>query len=427
MQAFGNSGNDSVLLRSGNTGSVWGGSENDSVFGVAGVGSLQTFGNAGADTINFDAASTAQTIVGGDDSSDGNNSIFGGGGGDLIFGNGGNDQVFAGLGGNDTVVGGFGNDLISKSGPTANVDLVFGNQGNDSIWMFGGNDTIYGGLGNNSIRHENGPAIGSPLLFGNEGADTINASSAVSATVVGGNNSADGADSIYDVQAGINTLFAFGNGGADTFDYDLAGVTIVGGQGGDSVGGNVTSQGLYFLNEGNDTLDVATPGAQSLTVFGGLGNDTVWTDDGRDTIQGNEGNDSLRGDDEIDTISGGSGNDVFVYADADDDGDNASGGGPVEFITDVNFAEDRFDTPTAITFATNLGAGVGANLAAAADASINAATALNGGTNTVAAQFTFGGRTYLAINLVNNGFLDVDDLLLDITGATGTIATSNFI
>ena len=46
----------------------------------------------------------------------------------------------------------------------------------------------------------------------------------------------------------------------------------------------------------------------------------------------------------------------------------------------------------------------------------------------VAAQFTFGGRTYLAIDQADLGaFVDADDLLLDITGVTGTIATSNFI
>jgi hypothetical protein len=45
----------------------------------------------------------------------------------------------------------------------------------------------------------------------------------------------------------------------------------------------------------------------------------------------------------------------------------------------------------------------------------------------VAAQFTFGGHTYLAINLANAGFVDTDDLLLDITGATGAIGNSNFI
>jgi hypothetical protein len=46
----------------------------------------------------------------------------------------------------------------------------------------------------------------------------------------------------------------------------------------------------------------------------------------------------------------------------------------------------------------------------------------------VAAQFIFGGRTYLAIDQVTLGtFLDAEDLLLDITGATGAIATSSFV
>ena len=36
--------------------------------------------------------------------------------------------------------------------------------------------------------------------------------------------------------------------------------------------------------------------------------------------------------------------------------------------------------------------------------------------NTVAAQFTFGGNTYVAINLLANGFQDGNDLLIDITG-----------
>ena len=120
---------------------------------------------------------------------------------------------------------------------------------------------------------------------------------------------------------------------------------------------------------------------------------------GRDTIQGNEGNDTIRGGADIDTISGGSGNDVFGYADAAEDGDNAAGGGPVELITDVNWAEDKFRPPAAVTFATNTGAGTGVDLNASANNAIAAAFALaGGGAAIVAAQFTFGGRTYLAID-----------------------------
>jgi hypothetical protein len=95
----------------------------------------------------------------------------------------------------------------------------------------------------------------------------------------------------------------------------------------------------------------------------------------------------------------------------------------------VNWAEDRFDTFTQVTFAANLGAGTGVDLNTSANNAIAAAFALaGGGGNVVAAQFTFGGRTYLAIDQAVLGtFLDAQDLLLDITGVTGTIATSNFI
>ena len=150
---------------------------------------------------------------------------------------------------------------------------------------------------------------------------------------------------------------------------------------------------------------------------------------GRDTIQGNENNDTIRGGDAIDTISGGSGNDVFAYVAASEDGNNAAGGGPVELVTDVNWAEDRFDTATQVTFATNTGAGTGVDLNASANNAIAAAFALGGGGATVAAaQFTFAGRTYVAIDQATFGtFLDTDDLLIDITGVTGAIATSNFI
>ena len=50
-----------------------------------------------------------------------------------------------------------------------------------------------------------------------------------------------------------------------------------------------------------------------------------------------------------------------------------------------------------------------------------------GGGNVVAAQFTFAGRTYLAIDQAGLGTFDAQELLIDITGVTGTIATSAFI
>ena len=419
----GDSGNDTVVLKAGNTGTVNAGTENDSIGdGGTAVGAMQLFGGDGADTIWLTAATGAETIVGGNDSSDGNDSIGVGSGNDLLFGNGGNDFLND-VSGNDTYVGGFGNDTVVDNGGTS---LIFGNQGNDFINTLEVS-TVFGGLGNDTAHIDGGG-----IYFLNEGNDYLETTPVVApVTVVGGNDSADGNDTLI---VGGNGHIVFGNGGADIINIGNGAITGIGGQGNDCIfGGGGTF--LVFGNEGNDTLGFGPAGA--LTIFGGQGNDSLFGHAGRDTLQGNEGNDSIRGDGgsiSIDTISGGTGNDVFRYTTSGDDGNNAGGGGPVELITDLNWAEDRFDTPTQVTFAANTGAGTGANLSASANNAIAAAYALaGGGAAVVAAQFSFAGHTYLAVDNQNGGagltgqFDDANDLLIDITGVTGTIATGSFI
>src|SRR5919198_4748501 len=108
----GDGGNDSVFLQTGNTGTINGGTENDWVSdnGTA-IGGLLTFGGDGADTVLFTFATTAQTIAGGNDSSDGTDSIFTGSGADFIFGNGGADTINAARG-KQNPLGGFRNDPV---------------------------------------------------------------------------------------------------------------------------------------------------------------------------------------------------------------------------------------------------------------------------------------------------------------------------
>ncbi len=222
----------------------------------------------------------------------------------------------------------------------------------------------------------------------------------------------------------------FGNGGADTIrgGFGSGGNdTIIGGFDADSVLSVASSADFIFGNEGNDTIDAGPDGPD--TVFAGQGNDTVLAGSGRDTLLGNEGNDTIRGNLAIDTISGGSGGDVFAYSTGSDDGDNVAGGGPTELITDLNWSEDRVQVFAAIAAAGGISAGAAANLQQAADNALGAIWAGNGsGAIRVAAQFDFGGRTYVAIDQGGafGSFQDANDLLLDITGAVGTIGTGNF-
>jgi Ca2+-binding RTX toxin-like protein len=420
----GGSGEDNIVLQAGNTGTVTGGSENDSVSsnGFA-IGSMLLLGNEGADTILGGPAVGPLTIQGGNDSADGGDLLAGGSGDDIVFGNGGQDSL-TGLAGNDTLVGGFNNDSIFHPdllGPGGD-DLVFGNEGDDTINVFPGNDTIFAGQGNDFVFTS---GVGRQQVFGNEGNDTIIAAGNDPTTILGGNDSADGADRISGGTAGD---IIFGNGGADSIFGNGGDDTIIGGFTADLI---TTADGNDFIfgNEGNDTINTGG-GAGADTVFAGQGDDTVVAADSRDALNGNEGNDTIRGGLGIDTISGGGGADLFAYGAAADDGNNANGGGPVETITDLNWAEDRFQVFATVSAANNVGAINGANLEASAEAAIQASLALAGGgaQQHVAAQFTFGGRTYAAIDQGgnNNLFTDSVDLLIDITGAAGTVSAANF-
>jgi Ca2+-binding RTX toxin-like protein len=416
----GGSGADTVVLQAGNIGQVTMGTENDSIYsGVADIGSMVLFGNEGADTINIDNSANAQTILGGNDSADSGDSIVSGSGTDIIFGHGGDDTLYAGLG-NDTYVGGFGNDRITDLWPGGS-DLVFANEGNDTINVHGGHDTVFAGQGDDSAYIE---GIDYAVYYLNEGSDTLNGDLSTGAmTVVGGNDSADGSDSIH---TGSSDDLVYGNGGDDVINADSGDNTLVGGVGND-VMASLDGTDLIFGNEGDDTL---ASGDGQATTYGGQGNDQISSVIGSQLLIGGEGNDTLLGTTGRDTLSGGSGADVFSYRfDASEDGDNANGGGPVEVITDVDFDEDQFQVVEGIEFAANVGAVNAGNLEASGESALQAALALGGNAAfDVAAQFTFNGRTYLAINqdAANNLFGDTFDLLLDITGATGTIGANDF-
>ena len=182
---------------------------------------------------------------------------------------------------------------------------------------------------------------------------------------------------------------------------------------------------------GNEDVDhVVVTGGGNNTVFGGQGDDSIRAGAGADSLVGGEGKNGLSGGAGIDTLTGGADHDRFYFDVAGFDGENAAGGGPRDWIADLNWTEDFVATATQVTFAANLGAFSQPNLAATANVAISAAYAMAGdSTAMVAAQFTFGGRTFLAINQdgAYSSFDDATDVLVDITGAIGSIAANRFM
>ncbi|MEY1557986.1 beta strand repeat-containing protein [Yoonia sp. R2331] len=319
------------------------------------------------DIESAEGSAFADTLIG----TDGDNTLWGLGGGDVISGGLGLDTVdYAGsLAGvtidlsatTITASGGHANgdtltSIESLKGTdysddfmgNVDVNVLEGRDGDDVLNGREGEDTLYGQLGNDTLSGGNGndylhAGIGDDFLYG--GADTGND------FLVGGR----GADAIN------------GGDGIDTADYSESadGVTIdlsqasVIGVGGEAAGDTLT--GIENLN-GSETADHLTGGtgtnvidglAGHDTLFGRWGNDTLYGRLGGDTLDGGFGNDVLdggHGDDRIiggaddgnDVMTGGVDSDTFVFADVTDLGD--------DIITDFTVGKDKIEM-AGVTFA----------------------------------------------------------------------------
>ncbi|WP_137920036.1 peroxidase family protein [Hydrogenophaga sp. 2FB] len=297
--------------------------------------------DAGADTLNYGATTTALTINLGTGLATGFESVAnvenvtGGAGNDLMTGSaaantlnggGGNDTFFAVAGdGNDSYLGGAGIDTLDLSATTAgatvtataassadigsdtlnSIEVILGSQGDDNITGNAGANIIDGQGGNDVIN----AGAGDDVVLGGAGNDTINGEGG-SDTVIGGigNDTATGG-------AGNDTFFAMvgdgddsytGGAGADT--YNLAGT---------AAGATVTDVSASSAEIGNDLL------ATIENVIGSQGDDSIVFDTGANVVDGQAGADFLStgaGADRLtggagnDTMAGGAGNDVFVFA-----------------------------------------------------------------------------------------------------------------
>jgi Ca2+-binding RTX toxin-like protein len=156
---------------------------------------------------------------------------------------------------------------------------------------------------------------------------------------------------------------------------------------------------------------------ENLTLTGNA--DINGTGNGfNNVIKGNSGKNTLNGGAGKDTLTGGLGSDKFVYQNLTDSLLNN-----FDVITDFNAitGNDLFRVTTAPTGFVNVGtvntldsAGIGAKL-----------TGSVFGAN-FAAQFSFGQRTFVAINNAILGFNPDTDSIIEVTGLTGILTTANF-
>ena len=388
--------------------------------------------------------------------------------------------VVNGLGGNDSIVattlsagvvrltidGGAGNDTILGS---QGADTILGGDGNDTVLGDNGNDTAFLGIGDDTF--EWAPGDGNDIVEGQAGTDELrfagsNASETINIAANGGRilfsrdvaavtMDLDDVEKIrFDAIGGTDNMIVGGLSGTDATTIDLR--LAASGGGGDgavdtvtvnatnaadggiaasSSGGIVSVTGLpwtvtisgaegandqLILNGqgGDDVINASTlaAGLVSLTINGGLGNDTVVGSAGADLVNGGDGND---------TALLGGGDDVFVWNPGDDnDTIEGQAGSDTLRFNGANIAET-------ITISPNGGRAIFFRDVASVTMDLNDTEVIQfaalGGADTITVSDLSGTDvTELAIDLASTlggaaGDAQVDTLTLNASGGANTI------
>jgi Ca2+-binding RTX toxin-like protein len=268
---------DYVFLDGPGAASVWLGDGNDFLQygGPDDTAGDLAYGGAGNDVMNL--SSGADLIY----ADQGRDVVWAGPGADSAYGGEGNDVLF-GMHGADILGGGEGDDSLdgdasggfSFGDPQAEADRLFGGEGNDTLVVGLGADHAYGGAGNDVITHgfttrQFVPDASLDRGAGGLGLDTLK----IAMTTTG-----------------------FGSAGDLT--VTLAPTTRVVFEG--------VERGVF---EGMERLEITFYWDGETRVTGGALADTVYTNNGNDTITGGAGNDLLYSGLGADRVDAGLGDD----------------------------------------------------------------------------------------------------------------------
>ncbi|MBD2279535.1 bluetail domain-containing putative surface protein [Aphanizomenon flos-aquae] len=369
------------------------------------------------------------------------------------------DDVFEGRSGSDTLNGGAGNDILNPGYSQGSTDTVDGGDGNDLLQVDYSSKTDGAGI---HLGHQNTNHIwnrnGGQILVNVSNVENYNITGTQYADVFEGRSGND----TFNGGAGNDILNGDGLITTNTFtqqaDLSNPGIfngnltnLMVGDFNGDGKddflrqekGSWANDNGLMaqvFLSNGNGTFsqqaDLSNPGIfngnnTNLMVgdFNGDGKDDFlrqekgdWANDNHLMAQvflnDNNSNDILTGGLGQDTLTGGAGRDRFDYRNL---ADSVLGG--FDVITDFNAksGNDLFVVSTARTGFSNAGIVATLDTNEIVAKLTNTTFAANS-----AAQFSFGSRTFVAINDATAGFGATTDAIIEVTGLTGTLGLYNF-
>jgi Ca2+-binding RTX toxin-like protein len=207
----------------------------------------------------------------------------------------------------DTLNGSAGNDTISGLGAN---DKLYGNGGADELDGGTGKDIVDGGNGDDILHFSVDAQFGKGWGAWNVGSPTTLGTQEV-ISVKNKNESYD----YFIGGAGTDTLVMTGDHDALFLDGaiiprhdDLA------------VGARISGIEIIIAGDGNDVVDLTSNNYAygDVTIYGGDGNDYLWSSSGVDHLYGDDGNDQLYADNGDDFLFGGDGNDVMLAGNGDD-------------------------------------------------------------------------------------------------------------
>ena len=155
---------------------------------------------------------------------------------------------------------------------------------------------------------------------------------------------------------------------------------------------------------------------ERYTVTGTSKDDTILAGNSNDVLFGGAGNDRIAGGAGADRMTGGLGNDRFEFAALSD-----SLLGSHDVITDLEIGKDVIDGPNIREIGSSLIRKLG-NVVSLTEAAIQRVLTPTTFESNGASTFTFGNRTFVAMNNATAGFSAQTDSVIEITGYRGNLS-----